>query len=74
MTHTIEIQITPQEEAKCRELGVLLCAYPLDVLDTVLRDPAVQEHLGRFIELALDRQLAVYRRCSGKPQRLVFPK
>ena len=74
MTHTIEIEITPKEEAKCRELGALLCAYPLDVLDTVLRDPAVQDGLGRFIELALDRQLARYRRPSGKPQRLVFPR
>lgn len=74
MTHTIEIKITPGEEAKCRELGALLCAYPLDVLDTVLRDPAVQDSLGRFIELALDRHLALYRRRSGKPQRLVFPQ
>ena len=74
MTHTIEIEITPEEEAKCRELGALLCAYPLDVLDAVLRDQVVQDGLGRFLALALDRQLALYRRRSGKPPRLAFPR
>ena len=74
LNHQIRIHLTPTQIDKCKELGVLLCAYPLEVLDTVLRDPAVQDALERFIDTALDRQLAVYRRRNGKPPRMEFPK
>lgn len=71
MKHTIEINLTQTHEAKCAELGNRLHAYPLDVLDAVLRDPEVQADFGAVVDRALDKHFATYR--APGPRPLVWP-
>lgn len=61
MTRPIKINITPAHEAKCVELGNQLHAYPLDVLDAVLRDPELQADFGALVDRALDKHLTEQR-------------
>lgn len=67
MKRPVEIELTPAQESACAKLGNLLHAYPLDVLDAVLRAPETQADFGVVLDRALSKQLDIYRGSKPRP-------